>query len=124
MPTLVPASAAEDQVAALREEIRRAGAMTGRLRSEIVVLAVLFTVEAGLWAVVSEPNHGNVSSKLLVSNQVAGVVASIGMAGIIAAMPIAAGARRLRRWQIRHRLAALPPDQQAAVLVPLSLRRE
>jgi hypothetical protein len=113
----------ERQIGALREEIRRAGARLSAGRSFLWRLAMFvpltmaalelyvrvrwevlrFTTADACWYLLGEATF------LTLAASAAGYII----------LPLVAGCRAMRRARLHHRLAALPPAELAAVLLPL-----
>jgi hypothetical protein len=115
---VAPASAT---VAALQDQIRRAGSVTRRLRVRLggAVLALMLLPSLFALVFVVAPGPGPVYWVAIV---LLGLLCSLPGGFLYAALislPVAGGYRCLRRAQLRRLLKQLPPGEAAAVLTPL-----
>jgi hypothetical protein len=117
----------EQRIAALREEIRRAGESVRNLRLAvgglIVGVALLF---AALAFVVNlgfpDEDDPLTIAGLIIPQWVAAptACATVGLIGVVAvALPLAFGVRSAWRLRLGRRLSRLHADDRAAVLLPL-----
>src|SRR4051812_34405837 len=113
----------EQHLAALREEIRRAGSETSDIRRctagflfvLTVVCFVVWTFSFGVWW--DQP-----TGLLRTAVQIAFVgetVIVIFLMGVVVACPIAALGRWVRHARLHRKLTVLSPAQRANVLLPL-----
>jgi hypothetical protein len=105
-----PRRAAE--LVALRSQVGEAGNTTGRLRRLVLGLMVLLLMLCPYFETLGQYGHMHVAGT-------GDLVALFAFTGLALALPYAAAYRFVRRLQLRRRLAALPPEQIAAVLLPL-----
>jgi hypothetical protein len=112
--------------AELRREIQRAGAITGLIRAVLLFgrLAGLAIFGAGSVLLLSVATlsptlyHTALPTSRLITPLFLGLAAGCWVASRVAT-PVAAAYRRLRREQLRHKLARLPREHLAEVLLPL-----
>ena len=112
----------EQQIAALREEIRLAGKVTRGIRAGLaapVVALVLLLVAATL----EFASHFRYVPFRVLLGGFAPVLGRDVLAGasvvLLVAYPVALSYRSWRRLRLYKKLSALPQEQRAAVLVPL-----
>jgi hypothetical protein len=118
----------EPQIAALREEIRRAGGFAGRIRWFLVVIPPLLFAAYffwnGLWTPLAhapDPDPGRLNVGKIAFSAFMGGWA--GIYGLAACLPIghalAAGYRSRSRRRARRALGAVSSVDRASVLLPL-----
>jgi hypothetical protein len=122
-----PASG-EQQIAALREEIGRAGRRTGLIRTLLIALPTA-GIGAGFWLVyfaicrVFNLEASHPDPWWIIARDTAHEAGRAAAIGLLASVPvgcaIAALYRRWRRGRVSVVLAALMPQQRAKVLLPL-----
>lgn len=122
------AAADQQQIAALREEIRRAGKWVRDLRFAAGGTILGFALLLALVAVVGNLLHFSdeddplTIASLIIPQWIAAPVAcaSVGLIGVVCiALPLAAGVRALWRLRIGRRLSRLNEHDRAAVLLHL-----
>ena len=111
----------EQEIAALREEIRQAGERTLAIRRAISssILGLAFFV---VWACFTAHNdYAEDARAFLHRTQLLAAMYGFGGLGaaVILAYPAALAYRTWRRSQLRRQLASLTPNQRADVLSPL-----
>jgi hypothetical protein len=116
--------ASEEQIAALREEIRQTGYASRRMRLGCLGCLLFFALAGCLPAAIEwgTPDHTSPASTAGEEFvRVVGWFLLLATAGSIgAAMAIAALEREHRRVLLARRLAELSPTQQAELLLPLT----
>src|SRR5262245_59472635 len=117
--------ASSERVAALREEIQRAGHASVKLRARLAAGIALPLGAAALRAAIVMTPEGNPSpngidpATFLVL--MPGLLLTLGVTCLVS-LPAACGYRERQRAKLRRRMAALPRGEQASVLA--SMKRE
>jgi hypothetical protein len=119
----------EQQVAGLREEIRRAGSATRNLRcgtigcfvapAALVSVLVLLLFMSGTAYLISPPAN---PEEPTAANYLRDVISFLGgavLVGLAVGLPLALGYRWRRRAELRKTLTSLTRDERARVLMPL-----
>jgi hypothetical protein len=126
LPRISPPPVGDQEIAAVREQIRDTGHLVRFIRMAIVIPVILFTLGLALFvlAFVTSDHRDSVSApmKLTLATvlQVAGpILLWGGLIGGCLAFTAAAVVGAIRAGQIRRALAALSPEQQAEALLPL-----
>ena len=111
----------EQQIAALREEIRRAGKVTGGIRVGLAAPVVALVLLAVVGCLGPRYDYGAEIHPLLSEALQLAACYVLGGAAVVLliAYPVALSYRGWRCLRVYEKLSGLPQEQRAAVLVPL-----